>query len=62
MQGSQSAKPLRFLQKVEQPVSRPPTPSVHIPQEVCVSFVVLETVVLVSRPLEAEILQSCLGT
>lgn len=35
-QSSQEAKPLRFLQKVEKPVLRPPTPSIHTPQEVCV--------------------------
>ena len=36
MQGSQSAKPLRFLQKVEKPMLRASTPSLHIPQEVYV--------------------------
>jgi len=27
-------KPLRFLEKIEKPVPRPPTPSVEIPSEV----------------------------
>lgn len=31
-------RPLRFLQKVERPVPRPPTPSVGIPDEVGILF------------------------
>lgn len=29
-----STKPLRFLEKVEKPIPRPPTPSVHVPSQV----------------------------
>ena len=28
------SKPLRFLQKIEKPVPRPPTPAVQVPDEV----------------------------
>ena len=30
----EAAKPLRFLQKIEKPVPRPPTPAIPIPDEV----------------------------
>ena len=29
--GKEAAKPLRFLQKIEKPIPRPPTPSVEVP-------------------------------
>ncbi|XP_071094992.1 cilia- and flagella-associated protein 91-like [Haliotis cracherodii] len=31
--GEEAAKPLRFLQKIEKPVPRPPTPSVEVPSQ-----------------------------
>ena len=32
--GEAAPKPLRFLQKIEKPVPRPPTPSVEVPDDV----------------------------
>ena len=32
--GEVEPKPLRFLQKIEKPIPRPPTPTVDIPSEV----------------------------
>jgi hypothetical protein len=32
--GEMDPKPLRFLQKIEKPIPRPPTPTVDVPSEV----------------------------
>lgn len=32
--GDLEPKPLRFLQKIEKPIPRPPTPTVDVPSEV----------------------------
>ena len=34
MRVEEPPKPLRFLQKIEKPVPRPPTPAVEVPSEV----------------------------
>ena len=34
LRGQEPAKPLRFLQKIEKPVPRPPTPAVQVPDQV----------------------------
>ena len=35
LRGMEPSKPLRFLQKIEKPIPRPPTPAVQVPDEVC---------------------------
>jgi len=36
--GKEPPKPLRFLQKVEKPIPRPPTPTVEVPSAVSGGF------------------------
>lgn len=33
LKGEDEPKPLRFLQKIEKPIPRPPTPTVEVPSE-----------------------------
>jgi len=33
LKGEEVPKPLRFLQKIEKPIPRPPTPAVDVPSE-----------------------------
>ena len=33
MKGAEEPKPLRFLQKIEKPIPRPPTPTVEVPSD-----------------------------
>ena len=53
MRVEEPPKPLRFLQKIEKPVPRPPTPAVEVPSEVSEVQIYLLSVNLISRQIDS---------